>query len=68
VLDADTALAYAADDLRETWRAEPSMSRVEHPSDLIPAYRRVVHATEEGRAALVKVLIKPMRMPELPDD
>jgi acetolactate synthase I/II/III large subunit len=42
--------------------------RVERPSDLIPAYRRAIRATEEGRAALVEVLIKPMRTPELPDD
>ncbi len=42
--------------------------RVEQPGDLIPAYRRAIRATEEGRAALVEVLIKPMRTPELPDD
>jgi acetolactate synthase-1/2/3 large subunit len=42
--------------------------RVERPSDLIPAYRRAIRATEEGQAALVEVLIKPMRTPELPDD
>ncbi|MBI3326618.1 MAG: hypothetical protein HYZ81_07945 [Nitrospinae bacterium] len=42
--------------------------RVEHPRDLIPAYRRAMHATEEGQASLIEVLIKPMRTPELPDD
>jgi acetolactate synthase-1/2/3 large subunit len=42
--------------------------RVEHPDNLIPAYRRAIRATQEGRAALVEVLIKPMRTPELPDD
>jgi acetolactate synthase-1/2/3 large subunit len=42
--------------------------RVEHPDNLIPAYRRAIRATEEGQAALVEVLIRPMRTPELPDD
>jgi acetolactate synthase-1/2/3 large subunit len=42
--------------------------RVEHPDNLIPAYRRAIHATEAGQAALVEVMIKPMRTPELPDD
>ncbi len=42
--------------------------RVEHPDGLIPAYRRAIQATEEGQAALVEVLIKPMRTPDLPDD
>jgi acetolactate synthase-1/2/3 large subunit len=42
--------------------------RVEQPGDLIPAYRRAIQATENGRAALVEVIIKPMRTPELPDD
>jgi acetolactate synthase-1/2/3 large subunit len=42
--------------------------RVEQPGDLIPAYRRAIHATENGQAALVEVMIKPMRTPELPDD
>jgi acetolactate synthase-1/2/3 large subunit len=42
--------------------------RVEQPDNLIPAYRRAIRATQEGRAALVEVLIKPMRTPELPDN
>ena len=42
--------------------------RVEHPDNLLPAYRRAIRATEEGQAALVEVIIKPMRTPELPDD
>jgi len=42
--------------------------RVEHPDNLIPAYRRAIRATEDGQAALVEVMIKPMRTPELPDD
>jgi acetolactate synthase-1/2/3 large subunit len=42
--------------------------RVEQPRDLIPAYRRAIQATENGQAALVEVMIKPMRTPELPDD
>ena len=42
--------------------------RVEHPDNLMPAYRRAIRATEEGQAALVEVMIKPMRTPELPDD
>jgi acetolactate synthase-1/2/3 large subunit len=42
--------------------------RVEQPTDLISAYRRAIRATEDGQAALVEVMIKPMRTPELPDD
>lgn len=42
--------------------------RVEHPDNLIPAYQRAIRATQEGQAALVEVLIKPMKTPELPDD
>ena len=42
--------------------------RVEHPNEIIPAYRRAIRATEGGQAALVEVMIKPMRTPELPDD
>jgi thiamine pyrophosphate-dependent acetolactate synthase large subunit-like protein len=42
--------------------------RVEHPDTLIPAYRRAIRATEDGQAALVEVMIKPLRTPELPDD
>ena len=42
--------------------------RVEQPRDIIPAYRRAIKATEDGQAALVEVMIKPMRTPELPDD
>ncbi len=42
--------------------------RVEHPDNLIPAYQRAIHATQEGQAALVEVMIKPMRTPQLPDD
>ena len=36
--------------------------------NLLPAYRRAIRATEEGQAALVEGIIKPMRTPELPDD
>lgn len=42
--------------------------RVEHPDNLVPAYRRAIRATQDGQAALVEVMIKPMRTPELPDD
>jgi len=42
--------------------------RVEHPDNLMPAYRRAIQATEDGQAALVEVMIKPMRTPDLPDD
>ena len=42
--------------------------RVEQPDELIPAYRRAIRATEEGQAAVVEVIIKPMPTPELPDD
>ena len=36
--------------------------------NLLPAYRRAIRATEEGQAALVEVVIKPVRTPELSDD
>ena len=42
--------------------------RVEHPSELQAAYRRAIDATESGQAALVEVMIRPMRTPEAPDD
>ncbi len=42
--------------------------RVERPDNLMPAYRRAIQATEDGQAALVEVMIKPMRTPDLPDD
>lgn len=42
--------------------------RVEHPDNLVAAYQRAIRATQEGQAALVEVMIKPMRTPELPDD
>ncbi len=42
--------------------------RVEQPSDLQAAYRRAIDATESGQAALVEVMIRPMRTPEAPDD
>ena len=41
--------------------------RVEQPAELIPAFRRAIRATEEGQAALVEVLIKPMPTPQIPD-
>ena len=41
--------------------------RVEQPAELIPAFRRAIRATEEGQAALVEVLIKPLPAPLLPD-
>ena len=42
--------------------------RVEQPGEIAPAFRRAIKATEEGQAALVEVMIKPMRTPDLPDD
>jgi thiamine pyrophosphate-dependent acetolactate synthase large subunit-like protein len=42
--------------------------RMEQPGDLIRASRCAIRATEDGRAALVEVMVKPMRTPELPDD
>ena len=42
--------------------------RVEQPAEIAPAFRRAIKATEEGQAALVEVMIKPMRTPDLPDD
>ena len=42
--------------------------RVEQPGDLTEAYRRAIRATENGQAAMVEVMIKPMGTPNLPDD
>ena len=42
--------------------------RVEQPDEIGPAFVRAIRSTEEGRAALVEVMIKPMRTPDLPDD
>ena len=42
--------------------------RVEDPGELVSAYHRAIRATEEGQAALVEVMIKPMGTPDLPDD
>ena len=42
--------------------------RVEQPGELVAAFRRAIQATEAGQAALVEVIIKPMRTPETPDD
>ena len=42
--------------------------RVEDPRELVSAYQRAIKATEEGQAALVEVMIKPMGTPDLPDD
>ena len=42
--------------------------RVEQPEEIAPALRRAIRSTEEGKAALVEVMIKPMRTPDLSDD
>jgi acetolactate synthase I/II/III large subunit len=42
--------------------------RVEQPGELVSAFQRGIKATREGQAALVEVMIKPMRTPQLPDD
>ena len=42
--------------------------RVEQPGELVAAFRRAIQATEAGQAALVEVMIKPMRTPETADD
>ena len=42
--------------------------RLEQPGDLIPGFRRAIKATEDGQAALVEVMIKPMGTPQLPED
>ena len=42
--------------------------RVEQPSELIPAFKRAIRATEEGQPALVEVMNRPLPPPELPDD
>ena len=41
--------------------------RVENPQDLAPAFRRAIRATQEGQAALVEVMIRPLPTPQLPD-
>ncbi|PKB71205.1 MAG: hypothetical protein BZY87_06625 [SAR202 cluster bacterium Io17-Chloro-G6] len=42
--------------------------RVEDPLEVGPALQRAITATENGQAALVEVMIKPMATPGLPDD
>ena len=42
--------------------------RVDQPDEIGPALRRAIRSTEEGQAALVEVMIKPMKTPDLPDD
>ena len=42
--------------------------RVSEPRELVPTFQRAIRATQDGQAALVEVMIKPMRTPELPDD
>ena len=42
--------------------------RVEDPLEVGPALKRAIAATENGQAALVEVMIKPMATPGLPDD
>jgi thiamine pyrophosphate-dependent acetolactate synthase large subunit-like protein len=41
--------------------------RVENPRELAPAFRRAIRATQEGQAALVEVMIRPLPTPQLPD-
>ena len=42
--------------------------RVEQPSDIAPALRTAIRATENGQPALVEVMIRPLPTPGLPDD
>ena len=42
--------------------------RVEQPTELPDAFRRAIAATENGQAALLEVIIKPMPTPETRDD
>jgi acetolactate synthase-1/2/3 large subunit len=42
--------------------------RIEDPADVGPGLQRAIAATENGQAALVEIMIKPMTMPGLPDD
>ena len=42
--------------------------RVEDPLDVGPALQRAIAATENGQAALLEIMIKPMAMPNTPDD
>ena len=42
--------------------------RVEDPLEVGPALQRAITATENGQAALVEIMIKPMTTPGLPDD
>jgi len=42
--------------------------RVDDPSDIGEALKRGISATEQGQAALIEVMIKPMATPDMPDD
>ena len=42
--------------------------RVEDPLDVGPALQRAITATENGQVALLEIMIKPMAMPNTPDD
>ena len=42
--------------------------RVEDPLEVGPALQRAITATENGQAALVEIMIKPMATPNTPDD
>jgi acetolactate synthase-1/2/3 large subunit len=42
--------------------------RVEEPLEVGPALQRAITATENGQAALVEIMIKPMATPNTPDD
>ena len=42
--------------------------RVEDPAEVGPALQRAITATENGQAALVEIMIKPMATPNTPDD
>ena len=54
--------------LPRRWGLGAYSERVEDPGELVGAYQRAIRATEEGQAALVEVMIKPMNTPDLPDD
>ena len=42
--------------------------RVEDPADVGPALQRGIDATNNGQAALIEIMIKPMATPNTPDD
>ena len=65
---APTTMTELGGNFSEVARALGAYSeRVEEPGQLISTFKRAIQATEQGQAALVEVMIKPLPTPELPD-